>query len=163
LGYTIKANIYCCFCVVSDYCLFFSYRSRFFLPWGAHLYIIFICSAVLFSDSFISSQVNSQVVLSIAGCGLRASASECLAFCIANNHNNWPTTSGEQPTTANNHIVGHMAGGMGIAVWDDPPCWLPNKPLTIKCTIAIRPKKGGYAVQETGYPIKLWFMSGNLV
>lgn len=65
---------------------------------GAHINIIFICFAVLLSDSFISSQVNSQVVLSIAGCGLRASAFECLAFCIANNHNNWPTNK-QQPTT----------------------------------------------------------------
>jgi len=52
LGYTIKANIYCCFCVVSDYCLFFSYRSRFFFAMGA-TFILFsfvsLCSFQILS------------------------------------------------------------------------------------------------------------------
>jgi len=61
LGYTIKANIYCCFCVVSDYCLF-SYRSRFFFAMGGpplYYFHLFRCALFRFFH-FESSEFSSR-------------------------------------------------------------------------------------------------------
>lgn len=122
------------------------------IPWWTHPlgYIIFF--VVLFSDSFISSQVHSQV--KSFDCRLRITR-ECIrmpGICIANNNNNGLK---KQNRSSNNNILRpygrrYVACGLRYADYGlriavrapDPkasPCWLPNKSLTIKCTIAIRP------------------------